>query len=213
EAGALRAYGTTRHRATLAARAGMDLILCSAQQAVQGDQARISLARDYRHRTLDQAAFPAAVQRGLALPSSLRGEPRPIRRRRPAGVSTRSGRQQRPSLLSAVVQVPRRYGSQYLGEVPRTAFRGSRYPMTMIYDPQTSAGSGQTPPWHGPEGPGGPGGPPGYGGGGGGPRPPGPPVPPPTPPAPPPGAAGAAAPPSPPRPPGRPRAHHPPPPP
>ena len=42
--------------------------------------------------------------------------------------------------------------------------------MTMIYDPQTSAGSGQTPPWHGPEGPGGPGGPPGYGGGGDGPR-------------------------------------------
>ena len=73
EAGALRAYGTTRHRATLAARAGMDLILCSAQQAVQGDQARISLARDYRHRTLDQAAFRAAVQRVLALRSSLRG--------------------------------------------------------------------------------------------------------------------------------------------
>jgi len=73
EAGALRAYGTTRHRATLAARAGMDLILCSAQQAVQGDQARISLARDYRHWTLDQAAFRAAVQRVLALRSSLRG--------------------------------------------------------------------------------------------------------------------------------------------
>jgi S1-C subfamily serine protease len=45
--------------------------------------------------------------------------------------------------------------------------------MTMIYDPPTYAGSGQTPPggpWHGPEGPGGPGGPHGFGGGGEGPR-------------------------------------------
>ncbi len=42
--------------------------------------------------------------------------------------------------------------------------------MTMIYDPPTYAGSGQTPPWHGPQGPGGPGGPAGYGGGGDGPR-------------------------------------------
>jgi S1-C subfamily serine protease len=44
--------------------------------------------------------------------------------------------------------------------------------MTMIYDPPTYAGSGQTPPgapWHGPEGPGGPGGPYGFGGGGEGP--------------------------------------------
>ena len=42
--------------------------------------------------------------------------------------------------------------------------------MTMIYDPPSYAGSGQTPPWQGPEGPGGPGGPAGYGGGGDGPR-------------------------------------------
>ena len=44
--------------------------------------------------------------------------------------------------------------------------------MTMIHEPPTYAGSGQTPPgspWHGPEGPGGPGGPYGYGGGGQGP--------------------------------------------
>src|SRR5262247_2505583 len=39
--------------------------------------------------------------------------------------------------------------------------------MTMIYDPPTHGGSGQTPPWHGPDGPGGPS---GYGGGGDGPR-------------------------------------------
>ncbi len=44
--------------------------------------------------------------------------------------------------------------------------------MTMIYEPPTYAGSGQTPPgspWHGTDGPGGPGGPYGYGGGGQGP--------------------------------------------
>jgi beta-N-acetylhexosaminidase len=73
EAGALQAYGTTRHRATLAAGAGMDLILCSAQQAVQGNQARIALSEDYQQGKLNQAAFRAAVQRVLALRSSLRG--------------------------------------------------------------------------------------------------------------------------------------------
>jgi beta-N-acetylhexosaminidase len=72
EAGALRAYGTTRHRATLAAGAGMDLILCSAQRQGQGDQARLALSKGYRHGTLNQAAFRAAVQRVLALRASLR---------------------------------------------------------------------------------------------------------------------------------------------
>ena len=72
EAGALKAYGTTRHRATIAAGAGMDLILCSAQQPGQGDQARIALSRDYQAGSLNQAAFRAAVQRVLALRASLR---------------------------------------------------------------------------------------------------------------------------------------------
>jgi beta-N-acetylhexosaminidase len=71
EAGALQAYGTTRHRATLAAGAGMDLILCSAQQAAQGNQARIALSEGYQRGKLNQAAFRAAVQRVLALRSSL----------------------------------------------------------------------------------------------------------------------------------------------
>jgi beta-N-acetylhexosaminidase len=73
EAGALRAYGTTRHRASLAAGAGMDLILCAAQQPAQGNQARIALSEDYRQGKLNQAAFQAAVQRVLALRSGLRG--------------------------------------------------------------------------------------------------------------------------------------------
>jgi beta-N-acetylhexosaminidase len=72
EAGALQAYGTTRQRATLAAGAGMDLILCSAQQAAQGNQARVALSEDYQQGKLNQAAFRAAVQRVLALRSSLR---------------------------------------------------------------------------------------------------------------------------------------------
>jgi len=72
EAGALNAYGTTKHRATMAAGAGMDLILCSAQQPGQGDQARVALSKAYQHGSLDTAAFRAAVQRILALRASLR---------------------------------------------------------------------------------------------------------------------------------------------
>ena len=72
EAGALQAYGTTGHRATLAARAGMDLILCAVQQPGQGGQARTALARAYQQGTLDQAAFRASVQRVLALRAGLR---------------------------------------------------------------------------------------------------------------------------------------------
>jgi beta-N-acetylhexosaminidase len=72
EAGALKAFGSTRHRATMAAGAGMDLILCSAQQPGQGYQARVGMSKDYRHGSLDQAAFRAAVQRILALRASLR---------------------------------------------------------------------------------------------------------------------------------------------
>jgi beta-N-acetylhexosaminidase len=72
EAGALKAYGTTRHRATMAAGAGMDLILCSAQRPGQGYQARTALSKAYRHGSLDIAAFRAAVQRILTLRASLR---------------------------------------------------------------------------------------------------------------------------------------------
>jgi beta-N-acetylhexosaminidase len=72
EAGALKAYGTTRHRATVAAGAGMDLILCSAQRPGQGYQARVALSKAYQHGSLDQAAFRAAVQRILALRVSVR---------------------------------------------------------------------------------------------------------------------------------------------
>jgi beta-N-acetylhexosaminidase len=71
EAGALQPFGTIRNRARMAARAGMDLILCSVQRAGEGEQARIALAKAYASRTLNQPAFRAAVQRILALKTSL----------------------------------------------------------------------------------------------------------------------------------------------
>jgi hypothetical protein len=71
EAGALQSFGTIGQRATLAAQAGMDLILCSAQQTTEGDQAKIALENGYQDGTLGHAAFQAALQRVLALKSSL----------------------------------------------------------------------------------------------------------------------------------------------
>jgi len=72
EAGALRSYGTTAHRATLAARAGMDLILCAARSVSQGSQARIALGNALSDGALGQASFKAAVSRIIALRTSLR---------------------------------------------------------------------------------------------------------------------------------------------
>jgi beta-N-acetylhexosaminidase len=72
EAGALQAFGTTGQRATLAASAGMDLILCSSQTLVQGEQARTALQQDLASGTLNHAAFTAAVARVISLRSSLR---------------------------------------------------------------------------------------------------------------------------------------------
>ena len=72
EAGALRAYGSTANRSVLAAGAGMDLILCSEQQVAQGSAARSALQAAYLGGRLNQAAFKAAVQRIIALRTSLR---------------------------------------------------------------------------------------------------------------------------------------------
>jgi beta-N-acetylhexosaminidase len=73
EAGALRAFGSISARAQLAARAGMDLILCSAQTAGEGEEAMSGLASGYRDDTLSHAAFKASLQRILALRASLPG--------------------------------------------------------------------------------------------------------------------------------------------
>jgi len=73
EAGALAPFGSTGNRAFLAAGAGMDLILCANQTPSQGQAALTSLENHYRNRTLNQAAFRAAVARILALRASLPG--------------------------------------------------------------------------------------------------------------------------------------------
>jgi beta-N-acetylhexosaminidase len=71
EAGALRAFGATGQRAVAAAGAGMDLILCSARDASQGEAATAALASALARGQLDPAAFNAAVNRVTALRASL----------------------------------------------------------------------------------------------------------------------------------------------
>jgi beta-N-acetylhexosaminidase len=73
EAGALKSYGSTGSRARFAALAGMDLLLCSARQVTQGQQARGELVKDYRTGTLSGRAFRASVNRVIALRQSLTG--------------------------------------------------------------------------------------------------------------------------------------------
>jgi beta-N-acetylhexosaminidase len=71
EAGALSAYGTIQNRGLLAAEAGMDLILCSAQDVGEGEQATAGLEEGYRDGRLGQQAFTAALRRVLALRAGL----------------------------------------------------------------------------------------------------------------------------------------------
>jgi beta-N-acetylhexosaminidase len=75
EAGALRAFGTMPQRATLAAKAGMDLILCSIQHADQGERVREALAKGYSNGTINQPAFKASVRRILTLRAGLKSHP------------------------------------------------------------------------------------------------------------------------------------------
>ena len=72
EAGALKNYGTTANRTLLAARAGMDLILASAQNVTQGQQARGELAVAYSNGALGRQAFLASVNRVIALRKTLK---------------------------------------------------------------------------------------------------------------------------------------------
>jgi beta-N-acetylhexosaminidase len=71
EAGALNPFGSTQHRTLRAALAGMDLILCAAQDVSQGQAASAELAADYTNGTLDGPTFLAAVNRVIALRQSL----------------------------------------------------------------------------------------------------------------------------------------------
>ncbi|HWM04918.1 MAG TPA: glycoside hydrolase family 3 N-terminal domain-containing protein [Actinophytocola sp.] len=71
EAGALANFGSTGNRAVLAADAGVDLILASARDVGQGDQAADALAAALADGTLDSGAFGEALARVNALRSSL----------------------------------------------------------------------------------------------------------------------------------------------
>jgi beta-N-acetylhexosaminidase len=71
EAGALRAYGSIGNRAVLAARAGMDLLLCSGKYAGEGTAAVTALASGYSSGALPRAAFDSSVLRVLSLRGSL----------------------------------------------------------------------------------------------------------------------------------------------
>ncbi|MFJ3788925.1 glycoside hydrolase family 3 N-terminal domain-containing protein [Kitasatospora sp. NPDC090091] len=71
EAGALTPYGDTPARAVAAADAGMDLLLCSARDVTQGDEAAAALAAALDSGRLDRSAFLAALHRVDDLRSSL----------------------------------------------------------------------------------------------------------------------------------------------
>lgn len=77
EAGALRRFGPIAHRATLAARAGIDLLLCSQRNVSEGERALNSLESGYLHGTLNHAAFMAADDRIMALRATLQSRPGP----------------------------------------------------------------------------------------------------------------------------------------
>ncbi|MGW3040325.1 glycoside hydrolase family 3 N-terminal domain-containing protein [Kitasatospora sp. NPDC001159] len=72
EAGALTPYGDTGTRAVTAAYAGMDLLLCSARDPQQAEDANTALAAALDAGRLDRAAFAQAVARVDALREELR---------------------------------------------------------------------------------------------------------------------------------------------
>jgi beta-N-acetylhexosaminidase len=71
EAGALASFGSYVQRAVLAAHAGMDLLLCSAQDPSEGQAVTSALASALDSGQLNSATFNAAVQRVTALRTSL----------------------------------------------------------------------------------------------------------------------------------------------
>ncbi len=69
-AGALRGFGATSNRAVLAAHAGMDLLLCAAEQPSEGAAAVDALAAALRSGQLSRSAFEASVDRVVDLRSA-----------------------------------------------------------------------------------------------------------------------------------------------
>jgi beta-N-acetylhexosaminidase len=70
EAGALTSFGSYGQRGVLAAQAGMDLLLCSAQDPTEGQDVTSALASALDGGQLSSTAFDAAVQRVTALRTS-----------------------------------------------------------------------------------------------------------------------------------------------
>jgi beta-N-acetylhexosaminidase len=81
EAGALTPFGDTAQRTVLAAKAGMDLILCASGDVSQGEAAVTALADAYQSGQLNHTSFTAAVQRVTTLRDDLSAAHRARRRR------------------------------------------------------------------------------------------------------------------------------------
>ena len=71
EAGALTAYGPSAQRAVLAAKAGMDVLLCSARDVSQGQTTVAAVADAVANHELNPGRFGIALRRVLALRDSL----------------------------------------------------------------------------------------------------------------------------------------------
>jgi beta-N-acetylhexosaminidase len=71
EAGAIAAFGTPAECSVLAARAGMDVLLCSARDVSEGQDTVAALADALQHHALDPGHFDIALRRVLALRDSL----------------------------------------------------------------------------------------------------------------------------------------------
>jgi beta-N-acetylhexosaminidase len=71
EAGAIAAFGTPAQCSVLAARAGMDVLLCSARDVSEGQDTVAALADALQHHALNPGQFEIALRRVLALRDSL----------------------------------------------------------------------------------------------------------------------------------------------
>ena len=71
EAGAIAAFGTPAECSVLAARAGMDVLLCSARDVSEGQDTVAALADALQHHDLNPGQFDIALRRVLALRDSL----------------------------------------------------------------------------------------------------------------------------------------------
>jgi beta-N-acetylhexosaminidase len=71
EAGALEPFGSTGQRSVLAADAGMDLLLCSARDVNQGQEAVSAIATSLQNRQLNAGHFMISLRRIKSLRDSL----------------------------------------------------------------------------------------------------------------------------------------------